>query len=229
MVNSAPAHSHNLTNSRQAVDATTSVHETYEPAVVRETVKPIEREEQTVAIDRERHQDHYQTRVQPVEDHVREAERHKNQVLPTEERHVGHGKDSMVDQKLAAEHNQFRSTQTVLPTTKQATTSTVEGEHIHHHVHETVQPVIEREVVQPTVVHTTKPVHEKIEHTPTIHPATVQPKMTMEEFQAAGGDLKGRHEARREFKGEPVVRENGGADEKKPGGISGARGSASGL
>jgi hypothetical protein len=112
---------------------------------------------------------------------------------------------------------QFQSTSTVLPTARGNVESvTIQGEHIHHHVHERVQPVIEREVVQSTVVHTTIPVHERIEHEPTFHPATVQPKMTMEEYRRAGGILEGRGEICERFEGEPQVKQNGGANQTHP-------------
>jgi hypothetical protein len=93
---------------------------------------------------------------------------------------------------------------------------TIAGEHVHHHVHEQVQPVIEREVIQPSVIHTTVPIHERIEHAPTFHPATVQPRMTMEEYMKAGGTLDGKPEVRDLFEGEPQVRENGGAHQTHP-------------
>ena len=95
-------------------------------------------------------------------------------------------------------------------------TGAIAGEHVHHHVHETVQPVIEREVIQPSVIHTTKPILEKIEKEPTFHPATVQPTMTLEEFKRAGGTLEGREERREVFEGEPMVAENGGAGQTHP-------------
>ena len=39
------------------------------------------------------------------------------------------------------------------------------------------------------MVRTTTPIHECIEYEPTFHPATVQPKMTMEEFLKVGGKV----------------------------------------
>jgi len=93
---------------------------------------------------------------------------------------------------------------------------TVVGEHHHHHVYETVQPVIEREIIQPIVTHTTIPIHERIEKDPSFHPKTIQPVMTMEEFLRAGGTLDGRAERVDMFEGEPQVTENGGADQTHP-------------
>ncbi|KAI5842805.1 hypothetical protein BZA05DRAFT_477344 [Tricharina praecox] len=195
----------------------TVVCEDFKPAVTKETVVPVEVVKETVAIDREIHQDHHQIRIQPIEDHVRAAEKHEAKVLPVVHRETHHGKEAEIKRKLEEEAQKFRSTTTVLPTThEKVQVGTVQGEHIHHHVYEQVQPVIEREVIQPTVVHTTVPIHERIEYEPTFHPATVQPKMTMDEFLKAGGTLEGRGGVCESFAGEPQVRENGGAQQTYP-------------
>ena len=83
-------------------------------------------------------------------------------------------------------------------------------------MYETVQPVIEREIIQPVITHTTIPIHERIEKDPSFHPKTIQPVMTMEEFLRAGGTLEGRTERVDLFEGEPQVMENGGADQTHP-------------
>lgn len=195
----------------------TEVREIFKPAVVKEVVKPVESETVTTAVDREIHRDHYQTRIQPVEDRVVTEERHHHKVLPVETIEKSHGKDHEIKARLQEEATRFRSTKEVLPTQHETVASgVVAGEHVHHHVHETIQPVIEREVIQPTVIHTTKPIHEKIEHEPIVHPPTVQPKMTLEEFQRAGGSLEGKPEIREVFEGEPQVKENGGAHRTHP-------------
>ena len=213
----------------------TEVCEVFNPAVTKETVKPVETVQETIAVDREVHQDHHQTRIQPVEDHVRHDDKHEHNVLPVEYRDQRHGKDAEIQRKLDTEVSpvlhapqpaplivfsqarQFLDSSTTLETShKKLSSSTMSGEHVHHHVHEKVQPVIEREVVQPTIIHTTVPIHERIEHEPTFHPATIQPKMTMEEFRNAGGTLTGRAEACDLFDGEPQIKENGGAGETHP-------------
>jgi hypothetical protein len=81
----------------------TEVCEAFKPAITKETIVPVEKLEETVAIDREVHQDHYQTRVQPIEDKVREAERHEHNVLPVENREQRHGKDAEIKRKLELE------------------------------------------------------------------------------------------------------------------------------
>lgn len=195
----------------------TEVRESFAPAVTKETVVPIKKVEEVVAVDREVHADHYQTRIQPVEDRVKQAEKHEHYVAPVVHREKQLGDHDHVHAKLRQETENLKSTTTVLPTKHEKIEGGVmQAEHVHHHVYERVQPVIEREIIQPTVVHTTVPIHEKIVHEPTIHPPTVQPKITMEEFRRAGGALEGKPEVRDVFPGEPVVRENGGSHETHP-------------
>lgn len=51
------------------------------------------------------------------------------------------------------------------------------------HIHETIQPVIERETVQQKVIHTTDHVHETEYLNDEHHKATVAPAITMDEFE----------------------------------------------
>ncbi|RPA97315.1 hypothetical protein L873DRAFT_1829033 [Choiromyces venosus 120613-1] len=167
----------------------TEVRETFNPAITKERIIQKEIEESTTAIDRERHQDHYQTRIQPIEDHTVLPEQHKHNILPVEHRERRNFDD--------AESHMFKSTREALPVERtQVEGTTVASEHAHHHVYENVQPVIEREVVQPAVIHTTRQIHEKIVHEPSFHPPTVQPKMTLDEYKRAGGVLDGKKETR---------------------------------
>lgn len=50
-------------------------------------------------------------------------------------------------------------------------------------VHETIQPVINRETVQNTHVHTTVPIHEKIHDAPIVHEHTVLPTVSLSECE----------------------------------------------
>ena len=55
------------------------------------------------------------------------------------------------------------------------------------HIHETIQPVIERETVQEKIVHTTDHVH-KVEHQKEeYHGVTTAPAITMAEFKKDSG------------------------------------------
>ena len=62
-------------------------------------------------------------------------------------------------------------------------------------VHEHVQPVVEKEVIQPKVVHTTVPIHEVHNATAQHHGTSTLPGKTLEEFKAAGGILDGNNSA----------------------------------
>lgn len=58
-------------------------------------------------------------------------------------------------------------------------------------MHETVQPVVHKETVQPEVVHTTVPIHETHHATAQHHGMSALPMRTLDEFNKAGGVLSG--------------------------------------
>lgn len=108
---------------------------------------------------------------------------------------------------LAAQQNAYQNTTTTLPTNvSRATVAAVGQDVTHHHVHETIQPVIQREVIQQEVIHTTIPVHEVIHEKPVVHEATVEPVLTMDQFMSKGGSLAGGETVAREVRaGEPAT------------------------
>lgn len=139
----------------------TTVDETVQPAVVRETVKPVREEEVQKAVDREVHQHHYHTTVQPLEHREQLPEKHVHNVLPTEHREYHHENEGDIKTKVEGELSHFKDTKRVENVQERRTAApTVTGEHVHHHVHENVIPVVQKETIQPEVVHTTIPVHE---------------------------------------------------------------------
>ncbi|KAK6512821.1 hypothetical protein TWF506_008987 [Arthrobotrys conoides] len=161
------------------------------PAVLHERVLERQHETVTHAVDREIHQHHHQIHVQPIQDKVVEAEQHHHNIIPIEHRNRHHGKDREIETALASEHGKFKDECEVLPVETTNSTSMVVGEHVHHHIHDYIQPVIERERVVPHVVHTMVPIHEHIEHEPYIHKGNVLPVMTLEEFTKKGYILEG--------------------------------------
>lgn len=139
----------------------TSVEETVSPAVTHDAIKPHRHEESTQAIDREVHQHHYHTTVQPLSHQETLPEKHTHNLLPTEHREFHHDDEPSTKEKLAAELAQFKDHSVTHETHHtQAAAPSVTGEHVHHHVHETVVPVVHKETIQPEVVHTTMPIHE---------------------------------------------------------------------
>lgn len=182
----------------------TTVHEKVAPAVVNETIKKTRHEEVQTAIDREVHQDHYHTSIQPIKDREILPEQHQYNVAAPQERVISHGDEAAVRARLEQERAQFHSTRTEAGTIQtQAVAPTIAGEHVHHHVHETIQPVVQKEVIQPSVVHTTVPIHEVHRNEPKVHSVTALPAVSMSEFQRNGGTLSGREERTDAFEGDP--------------------------
>lgn len=182
----------------------TNVDETVNPAVTSETVKPHRHEETTEAVDREVHKDHYHTSVQPLEHRETLPEEHKHNLAPQVEREFRHGDKEQERARVGAELGQFKDTSTTHETTQSSAAAPSQtGEHVHHHVHENVQPVIHKETIQPEVVHTTIPIHEK--HTaPSEHHGLSQlPVKTLDEAQNAGTDLTGGARSHEEYEGHP--------------------------
>ena len=186
---------------------TTQTHETVAPAVVQETQNRHRHEQVQVVEDREHHVHHHQQRVQPVADKVVNQDVHHHNVLPVEHRERTHEMTEGAKKALADQQSAYQNTQTVNPTTHSREEIAAVGQDVtHHHVHETIQPVIQREVVQQEVVHTTVPVHHVIHEKPVVHEATVEPTLTMDQFMKKGGSLSGSETVAREVRpGEPAT------------------------
>ncbi|KAI9745621.1 MAG: hypothetical protein M1818_001155 [Claussenomyces sp. TS43310] len=182
----------------------TTVSETINPAVQNEHVTRTQLEEQQRVVDREVHQHHHHTSVQPITDREILPETHSHNLIGTEHRHIKHGNDDHIRSKLDAEAAQFKNTREVGEAqVSQTAAPTIAGEHVHHHVHETIQPIIQKETIQPSVVHTTIPVHEVHTNEAKHHTASALPAVTMAEFSKQGGSLGGRDERTDHFAGEP--------------------------
>lgn len=182
----------------------TTVHESVAPAVTHETVNKQHHEDVQKAVDREVHQDHYHTTVQPVKDKEILPEQHSHRQAATEHHEHHHGKDRAIADSLKQERAHFHDQTTSGSTTEtHSTLPTVHGEHKHHHVHETIQPVVQKETIQPSVIHTTVPVHEVHHNDPKHHAASALPAVSMADFKKQGGSLTGRNERSDAFAGEP--------------------------
>ncbi|KAL8753277.1 MAG: hypothetical protein Q9199_005166 [Rusavskia elegans] len=182
----------------------TTVHEKVAPAVTQETVIKHRHEEAQTAIDREVHQDHFHTSVQPVKDREVLPEQHQHNMAPVEHRELHHGDSAAVQARLEQERAQFQSTRTSGGTKESHSVAPViAGEHVHHHVHETIQPVVQKETIQPSVVHTTVPIHEVHHNEAKHHGASALPAVSMADFKKQGGSLTGREERYDGFEGEP--------------------------
>ncbi|KAK0648025.1 hypothetical protein B0T16DRAFT_325970 [Cercophora newfieldiana] len=183
----------------------TTVTEETAPAVEQRTIKPTQHEEISTAVEQEVHQDHYHRTVQPVAASETLPEQHKHRVAGTVHREFDHRDQPSTERAMKAEASKLHDTRTVEETTRtQSHAPTVQGEHVHHHVHETIQPVILKEVIQPEVIHTAVPVHEVHHNAARIHPTSTKEPMTMDEFKKAGGSLSGSTTSRtNQFEGCP--------------------------
>lgn len=68
---------------------------------------------------------------------------------------------------------------------------------------QTIQPVVQKETIQPSVVHTTVPIHEVHHNEAKHHAASALPAVSMADFKKQGGSLSGREERYDGFEGEP--------------------------
>jgi len=172
--------------------------------VTHETRNRVDHENVTTAIDKEVHQDHYHTSVQPVYDQQRLAEQHHHNLGAVENRSFEHGNDREVAERLRTEAAKFKDqVHTGEHKTTQSVNPTIAGEHIHHHVHETIQPVVQKQTVEPHVTHTTVPIHETHHNAAQHHSASALPAVSLEDFKKQGGVLTGREERYDGFEGEP--------------------------
>ncbi|KAL9638767.1 MAG: hypothetical protein Q9204_001368 [Flavoplaca sp. TL-2023a] len=182
----------------------TTVHEKVAPAVTQETVTKHRHEEAQTAIDREVHQDHFHTSIQPVKDREVLPEQHQHNIVPVEHREMHHGDTAAIQARLEQERAQFQSSRTSGGTKESHSVAPViAGEHVHHHVHETIQPVVQKETIQPSVVHTTVPIHEVHHNEAKHHTSSALPAVSMADFKKQGGSLTGREERYDGFEGEP--------------------------
>ncbi|MCJ1328651.1 hypothetical protein MMC10_005328 [Thelotrema lepadinum] len=148
--------------------------------------------------------EHYHTSVLPIKEVEVLPEKHEHVVHDIKHHEHKHGDAGLLKRLLAEEKEKFKDLKTeaeAIITHKEATA--VKGEHVHHHVHETIQPVIQKEVIVPTVIHTTIPVREVHHNEAKHHAATTLPPVSLEEFQKQGGSLSGREVRTENFAGEP--------------------------
>lgn len=110
-----------------------------------ETVLKHRHEEATTAIDREVHQDHFHTSIQPVKDREVLPERHEHQMAAVETREHRHGDAAAIQARLEEERRQFQNTRTEGGVRESHSVApTIAGEHVHHHVHEVSNATLQR-------------------------------------------------------------------------------------
>ncbi|KAL7940283.1 hypothetical protein V8C42DRAFT_337980 [Trichoderma barbatum] len=186
---------------------TTTVNEDVRQPVTNEHIRPQKHESITKGVDKDIHQDHHHTTVQPVTTKEVLPEKHSYKVLPTEQKTFEHGNDKHIESFLNRDAAKYKDTSVVHRTTHETATEApvVAGERVHHHVHEHIQPVVQKETVAPEVVHTIVPVHETHHAAPLHHGTKILPPKTLEEFTGERGPLQSKaSRVTNEFKGCPT-------------------------
>jgi len=165
----------------------TSVYEKVAPHVTEATVIPTRHVIVKPVVEREVHQSHYHTSIQPIVVEEVLPEQHEHELQPVDHTEYKYGNEDAVKQKATdvsrfadkreekeTEHSQFEH-------------PTVAAEHVHHHVFETIQPVIQKRTIVPKVVHVTVPKREVHHQEAKYHGETPLPPISMAEYQRLAG------------------------------------------
>ncbi|KAI5365169.1 hypothetical protein Slin15195_G047060 [Septoria linicola] len=180
----------------KAGDKDTTVEQEVAPAVEHDTITREHETREQKVVDKEKHVDHYHTTVQPLTDKEVEETKHDHEQAPTEYRQINKDtKGDDVKAQAAAEREKFADkTEEGVTHEKKVNVGEVVGEQVHHHLHETIQPVIEKEIVKPSVTHKTVPVKEVIQEQSQNHGVTKKEAISVDEFQhRLDGEKKTEH------------------------------------
>ncbi|KAI1359248.1 hypothetical protein F5Y08DRAFT_332482 [Xylaria arbuscula] len=164
---------------------TASLDKTTADTVEHEKIHRKHQQREQKVVDKERHQDHYKTTVQPLKERQVMPEKHQHEQADTERRYIDH-RSNENDAKVMLERKQgqFKNTSEEAGTQRETVQEpTLTSEHVHHHLHETVQPVVDKETVIPSVTHKVKPVKEVHQEQTIDEGVTMNPAMSREEFE----------------------------------------------
>ncbi|KAI0162341.1 hypothetical protein GGR57DRAFT_517666 [Xylariaceae sp. FL1272] len=158
------------------------------PAVEHEKIRHKHEHREQEVIDRERHQDHYKTTVQPLKDRDVAGTEHRYESAGVQHRNITHDKGDDARAILARKKAQFDDTSVDVGTEHTRTKEAPEvHEHVHHHLHETIQPIIEKETVLPSVTHKKIPIKETHQEAPIDHGVEVNEPISIDEFKGRLG------------------------------------------
>lgn len=158
--------------------------------VTRETLHRQEIEELHREREHHIHQHHIQHHVQPVLDQVHLAEQLHTRVVPAttiREVHANTDKDAALLRSVAGTP---KDTYTQAPIERSVIDKgeTVR-EIVHHHIHNIVQPIIEKDVYEYHRIRTTVPTTQITHEAPIVHESTAHQPIRKEDFVKGGGVL----------------------------------------
>ncbi|KAH7393421.1 hypothetical protein BKA64DRAFT_709764 [Cadophora sp. MPI-SDFR-AT-0126] len=163
------------------VDADTTVDAKVNPAVEHTHVKKAHETREQTFVEKEKHQDHYHTTIQPLKDSDVLPEKH-DFTEEQKEKNINRDDDT-AREKAENDTVGYQSSIDEKKFESQTKEPTVVNEHVHHHLHETVQPVIEKEVLDPSVTHKRVDVKENIQEQSKHHGVTTNSALSVDEFQ----------------------------------------------
>jgi hypothetical protein len=135
-----PSNSSAPTSTEHDVDKT--VDSDVAPVVEHTHVKKQHETREQTFVEKEKHQDHYHTTIQPLKESEVLPEKHEH-TQEVEHRDINND-DGAAKAKAETDQAGFESTSEEKQSESKTQEPTQEEEHVHHHLHETVQPVIEK-------------------------------------------------------------------------------------
>lgn len=162
--------------------------------VTKHTHQRHETEEVTREKEHHRHIHHVQHHVQPIHETEHAAEVSHQKVHPVthiEEKHASTDKDAALLANVAGTHKDEKMTaplqRTVVDKGERVT------EHIHHHIHNVVQPVLHKDTHEHHRIHTVIPSTITTHEAPIIHESTMHKPIAKSEYLKTGGILGATH------------------------------------
>lgn len=115
------------------------------PEVEHETVKRRHEQREQKVLERERHQDHHKTTVQPLQEREVMPKQHFHEQAEVQHQRVNRDVDRDAEAMLERKQAQFQNTSKEAGTRNEFVQEpTLSSERTHHHLYETVQPVVEK-------------------------------------------------------------------------------------
>ncbi|KAI9651957.1 MAG: hypothetical protein M1831_007460 [Alyxoria varia] len=187
----------------------TEVVQEVQPNVTHEVVNSTEADIDRTVVSKDIHEDVYHTTVQPiVENKVLPEQQYRN-LAPATEKDVDERDAEDLRKHLEEEQGHFKNERIVNETKHTYSVEpTVIGEHVHYHVHERVQPVVERGKISLAAYHARFLVLAGLRsgvadiHAKYANPTSLPP-VSMSDYKAHGGTLEGRDAFHDAYQGEP--------------------------
>ncbi|KFY88852.1 hypothetical protein V500_06075 [Pseudogymnoascus sp. VKM F-4518 (FW-2643)] len=159
----------------------TTLESEVSPAVEHRHVKKQHETREQTFVHKDKHQDHYHTTIQPLKDSETLPEKH-DRTQDTRRRSINND-HSDAKKKAEAGRSGFKNTSDQEQFETKTREPTQQDVHVHNHWHETVQPVIEKEVIDPSITHKRIDVEENIQEPAKYHGVTTNSAVSAEEFK----------------------------------------------